>query len=147
LDPIDHFGVVDPDQVANLFHNQTRYDAAPEFALPFQLLLNLKLDLLGDPLIEPCDEIHGGSHAFVDFGFVKGHLTAPKSPLAIFPRKTLVGLSRIGASLPSRKIGVIRNFRRRVSTFHSTMPKLHSVTGSASMKEMSGSSVRRRFIR
>jgi len=104
LDPVDHLAMAPPDQFGNflleqrknmrnnvlaLFNKQINQDAPPLFALPLKPLL----DLLFDPLIEPCDEIHGGIRAFLDLVFI--HFSAPKSPLAVLPLEMLVRLGRI----------------------------------------------------
>jgi hypothetical protein len=78
FDPVNHLVVAPPDQFANfllqqrkdmlaLLDEQIDQDAPPLFALPLKPLLDLMLNLLCDPLIEPCDEIHGGILAFLDF--------------------------------------------------------------------------------
>jgi hypothetical protein len=75
LDPVNHLGVARPDQFGKLlfqqrknmrknmlalFDEQIDQDAPPLFTLPLKPLLNLILN----PLIEPCDKIHG---AFMRF--------------------------------------------------------------------------------
>ena len=63
---LDQFGKLLFQQRKNmlaLFDEQIDQDAQPLFTLPLKPLLNLILN----PLIEPCDKIHGGIHAFFDF--------------------------------------------------------------------------------